>query len=412
MTNNKVKNKLYVPEPTARPGDEPDFSNLKIPKAGELPCPKIDVDQDEIAHFVDGMIRVLDEDGCAVGEWNPNLAVEELKRGLAYMVLVREFDARMLKAQRVGKTSFYMQSLGEEAVSVAHSLALEEDDMFFPTYRQQGLLISRDYSLEKMICQLLGNKKDPVKGRQLPIMYSSNEKGKGYFSISGNLATQYIQAVGWAMAEAYKGTDNVTSAFVGDGATAEGDVHAAMIFASVYKAPVILNIVNNQWAISSHQYFAGGKSTTFARRGRGYGITGLRVDGNDYLAVYSASKWAANRVRAGLGAVVIEHVTYRAGAHSTSDDPSKYRPDGEAKAWPLGDPIDRLKHHLIKLGAWSEEEHKKLQEEKKKFVTKTYKKAESYGFGENHGLNIADMFTDLYEEMPLRIIRQRQKLGV
>lgn len=406
------QNKLYVPEPKARPGEIPDFSNMVIPEAGALPRPAVDVHHDEIAHYADDMIRVLDDKGKAVGEWDPKISPALLIEGLSHMVLTREFDDRMQNTQRVGKISFYMRSRGEEAVSIAHSMALGEDDMSFPTYRQQGILIARGYDMEKMMCQLFGNQKDPVKGRQLPVMYSSKEKGKGYFTISGNLATQYIQAVGWAMAEAYKGTDNLATAFVGDGATAEGDVHSAMVFAAVYKAPVILNIVNNQWAISSFQGIAGGEAATFARRGCGYGLPSLRVDGNDFLAVYAVSKWAAERARAGLGATVVEHVTYRAGAHSTSDDPSKYRPDSEAEKWPLGDPIERLKQHLISLGKWSEKEHEDLVKDKKAYVSKTYKTAESYGFGKNHGLNVVDMFTDVYEEMPLHLLRQRQELGV
>lgn len=155
-------------------------------------------------------------------------------------------------------------------------------------------------------------------------MYSSKEAG--FFSISGNLATQFIQAVGWGMASAIKGDTRIASAWIGDGATAESDFHTALTFAHVYRAPVILNVVNNQWAISTFQAIAGGEGTTFANRGVGCGIASLRVDGNDFLAVYAASEWAAERARRNLGPSLIEWVTYRAGPHSTSDDPSKYRP--------------------------------------------------------------------------------------
>jgi 2-oxoisovalerate dehydrogenase E1 component alpha subunit len=202
----------------------------------------------------------------------------------------------MLVAQRQKKLSFYMQCLGEEAIAVAHAQALEDGDMCFPTYRQQGLLLSRDdISMVELICQLMSNERDPLKGRQLPVMYSY--KRAGFFSISGNLATQVIQAVGWAMASAIKGDTKIASAWIGDGATAEADFHTALTFAHVYRAPVIINVVNNQWAISTFQAIAGGEGTTFAQRGVGCGIASLRVDGNDFLAIYAASQWAAERAR-------------------------------------------------------------------------------------------------------------------
>ena len=219
-------------------------------------------------------------------------------------------------------------------------------DMCFPTYRQQGLLLSRDdVDVVELMCQLLSNQRDPIRGRQLPVMYSY--KRAGFFSISGNLATQFVQAVGWAMASAIKGDTQIASAWIGDGSTAEADFHNALTFAHVYRAPVILNVVNNQWAISTFQAIAGGEGTTFAARGVGAGIASLRVDGNDFLAVLAASRWAAERARRNLGPTLIEWVTYRAGAHSTSDDPSRYRPADDWQHFPLGDPVARLKQHLI-----------------------------------------------------------------
>ena len=194
----------------------------------------------------------------------------------------------MLMAQRQGKTSFYMQHMGEEAVSCAFRKALRPGDMNFPTYRQAGLLIAAGYPLVDMMCQIYSNELDPLKGRQMPVLYSSKEHG--FFSVSGNLATQYIQAVGWAMASAIKNDTKIAAAWIGDGSTAESDFHAALVFASTYKAPVILNIVNNQWAISTFQGIARGGSGTFAARGLGFGIPALRVDGNDYLAVHAVAQ--------------------------------------------------------------------------------------------------------------------------
>ncbi len=217
--------------------------------------------------------------------------------------------------------------------------------MNFPTYRQAGLLIAGGYPMVEMMNQIFSNEADPLKGRQLPIMYSAKEHG--FFSISGNLGTQYVQAVGWAMASAIRNDSRIAAGWIGDGSTAESDFHAALVFASTYRAPVVLNIVNNQWAISTFQGIARGGSGTFAARGLGFGIPALRVDGNDYLAVHAVAKWAVERARRNLGPTLIEYVTYRAGAHSTSDDPSAYRPKTESDAWPLGDPVIRLKNHLI-----------------------------------------------------------------
>jgi 2-oxoisovalerate dehydrogenase E1 component alpha subunit len=326
-------------------------------------------------------------------------------------MVTRTYDNRMYLAQRQGKTSFYMKCTGEEAVAIAQAAALEREDMCFPSYRQQGLLIARGYPLVDMMCQVYSNERDPLKGRQLPIMYSSREFG--FFSISGNLGTQFSQAVGWAMASAYKGDDRIAATWIGDGSTAEGDFHHALTFAAVYRAPVILNVVNNQWAISSFQGMAGGDDATFAARGVGYGMPGLRVDGNDFLAVYAVTKWAADRARSNLGPTLIEHYTYRAEGHSTSDDPNLYRPANEAKAWPLGDPIERLKKHLIALGKWSDEKHAALEKEIAEEVRTAQKEAESHGtLGGDKMPSVKTMFEDVYKDMPWHIRRQRQEMGV
>jgi 2-oxoisovalerate dehydrogenase E1 component alpha subunit len=327
------------------------------------------------------------------------------------MMTLRTFDARMLIAQRQGKTSFYMQHLGEEAISCAFRRALSPGDMNFPTYRQAGLLIAGGYSMVDMMCQVYSNSRDPLKGRQLPVMYSSKEHG--FFTISGNLATQYVQAVGWAMASAISRDTKIAAAWIGDGSTAESDFHAALVFASTYKAPVVLNIVNNQWAISTFQGIARGGAGTFAARGLGFGIPSLRVDGNDYLAVYAVAKWAIERARRNLGPTLVEYVTYRVGAHSTSDDPSAYRPKTESDAWPLGDPVIRLKNHLIVRGVWSEERHKQAEAEILDTVIAAQKEAESYGtLHAGAKPSARDMFEGVYDEMPPHLRRQRQQAGV
>ena len=408
--HNRPALSLHIPEPEHRPGESPDFSGLELPAAGETRRPAVDAPAHTLRDLAFGLARVLDKHGQAVGPWNPQLDPDTLKRGLEAMVLTRAFDDRMFRAQRQGKTSFYMKCTGEEAVGVAQTLALEPDDMVFPTYRQQAVLITRGYSLEEMMCQIYSNERDPLKGRQLPVMYSSREHA--FFSISGNLATQFSQAVGWAMASAYKGDGRLAAGWIGEGSTAEGDFHYALTMASVYRVPVLLNVVNNQWAISTFSGIANPEDATFASRAIGYSLPGLRVDGNDFLAVYAATRWAVERARAGLGATVIEFYTYRAEGHSTADDPSRYRPADEPASWPLGDPIRRLSEHLIAIGAWSEAEHAELLKRAVETVRTAGKAAEAHGvLGQNRRPDPASLFEDVFKEMPAHLIEQRKQAG-
>lgn len=400
---------LHVPEPKFRPGDAVDFASVEVPPAGAQRRPDTAAPADSFHELAYTLVRVLDDEGRAVGPWDPKLSPDRLRRMLRHMVLLRAFDERMFRAQRQGKTSFYMKALGEEAVAVAAAHALDYEDMCFPSYRQQGLLIARDWPLTDMMNQIYSNSADRLGGKQLPIMYSAKEAG--FFSISGNLTTQYPQAVGWAMASAAKGDTRIAAVWCGEGSTAEGDFHSACTFAAVYRAPVVMNVVNNQWAISSFSGFAGAEATTFAARAIGYGIAGLRVDGNDALAVYAATQWAAERARTNQGATLIEHFTYRTEGHSTSDDPTQYRSAGEPTAWPLGDPIRRLKDHLIALGEWDEERHAEQDRQLAEEVRAAQKAAEANGIL-GHGLHqpLDSLFDGVFEEMPWHLREQRQQM--
>ena len=399
---------LHVPEPKFRPGDPVDYSDLSIPPAGAQPRPDERCAAAETHPLCLDLIRVLGDDDRAVGPWDPKLDAATLRRMLRIMALTRAFDDRMYRAQRQGKTSFYMKSTGEEAIAVAAAFALADDDMVFPTYRQQGLLIARGYPLVEMINQIYSNRADRLKGRQMPVMYSARDYG--FFTISGNLATQYPQAVGWAMASAIKGDSRIAAGFIGEGSSGEGDFHAALTFAAVYNAPVVLNLINNQWAISSFSGFAGAERTTFAARAIGYGIAGLRVDGNDTLAVFAAMRWAADRARANMGPTLIEHFTYRAEGHSTSDDPASYRSAQESAEWPLGDPVARLKRHLVALGEWSEEQQAEMDREVAEQVRAASKEAEKSGTL-GHGLHhpFHTMFEDVFEELPWHLQEQAEQ---
>ena len=279
--------RLHIPPHGPAPGEPPDFSYVPQFPAGAVERPDIAVPAEQTHPLAYKLIRVLDRNAKAVGSWNPQLPPETLRRGLRAMMLTRAYDDRMFRQQRQGKITFYMKCTGEEAIGVGQAFALAPDDMAFTTYRQQGLLIARGWPLLDMMCQCYSNTRDRLKGRQLPVLYSSKEAS--FFSISGNLGTQFPQAVGWAMASAYKGDRRIAAGWIGEGSTAEPDFHHALTFASVYRVPVILNVVNNQWAISSHQEIAGGEAATFASRAIGFGLACLRVDGNDFLAVYGAT---------------------------------------------------------------------------------------------------------------------------
>ena len=395
--------------PPFRPGEKADFGEGFVEQPGDLNRPEVTCSAPDTATHAVGLIRVLDDEHVAHGEWDPNLDEETLLKGLEHMMRLRIFDDRMMKMQRTGLLSFYMRSFGEEAIAIAQTMALEEQDWLFPSYRQPGAQFVRGRDMVSMICHCIGNTEDNVRGRQMPVHYTWKE-GR-FISISSPVGTQFPQAVGVAMASAYRGLDEVCISWLGDGTSAQGDFHYAVNFASTFKPPVILNVVNNQWAISTHANLATG-GRTFAERGLAYDIPSFRVDGNDFLALYAVTKWARDRASAGLGPTFIEVYTYRAGAHSSSDDPIAYRPQDEFKHWPGGDPIERLKGHLIGRGIWDEDKHTELTERIDAEVMAAYKEACTFGDLANGPYPPAStIFTEVYEEVPWHVQEQREELG-
>jgi 2-oxoisovalerate dehydrogenase E1 component alpha subunit len=401
---------FFIPEPSARPGDTPDFSRLPISPVGSVARPQTNATPETLRDLPFKLIRTLNEDGIPEGEWQPEITIAVVRKIYEYMRLTRIFDTKMFRVQRQGKTSFFLASRGEEALGVVPSIALRTNDMCFPTYRQVGWLLARGYPLVKLINQIFNNSDDPLKGKQLPVLYSARDFG--FYSLSGNVGTRFGHAVGWSMAKAYRNSDDIAIGFIGDGTTAEGSFHEALTFASVYKAPVILGITNNQWAISTFTGLATNKDTTFASKALSYGIPGLRVDGNDALAVYSVLDWAADRARHGHGATLIEFFTYRSGAHSTSDDPERYRPKEEALLWPLGDPIERLRQHLLTSKAWSEEKDDQLHTMLDKQVTESLKEAERIGVLGESKPDVREMFEGVFKEQDWRAEEQLKELGL
>jgi len=282
------------------------------------------------------LLRVLRDDGTTDPATDPRLAAELLRRAYREMRRCRLLDARMLAMQRQGRIGFYGGARGQEAVAVAAGLAVDENDWVFPALREQAIMLVRGFPLRTFIAQIFGNSGDLLKGRQMPCHQSA--RSVCHVSWSSCVGSQAPHAVGAAWAMRARKTHAVAVGFVGDGATSQGDFHAAMNFAGVWRVPCVLVCQNNQFAISvpTERQTA---SRTIAVKARAYGLPGVRVDGNDFLAVYSVIRSAVDRARAGDGPTFIEAVTYRMGPHSTSDDPSRYRSPGEEAAWAARDPV-------------------------------------------------------------------------
>jgi 2-oxoisovalerate dehydrogenase E1 component alpha subunit len=398
---------LHVPNPPHRPGESATVRPF-TEQPGDLPRPDTLESHASLRPHAAGLIRVLNDESVALGEWNPQISSQQLRHGLEMMLRVRHFDARMMAMHRQGRISFHVTSRGEEATGVASAMAFAHRDMLFPSYRQPGLMLVRGMPMVAMMCQIIGNRFDHTQGRQMPVHYSW--RAGNVVSISSPVGTQWPQAVGAAMAFAYRGERHVVGAWAGDGTAAQGDFHHALNFASVYRPPCILHVVDNQWAISTHRSLATG-GQTFAQRSDAYSIPGLRVDGNDFLAVYAAEQWAIERARRGGGPTLVELVTYRCDAHSTSDDTSQYRATNEPTCWPGGDPIERLKRHLVGIGEWTDEAHAQLNSALEQEAMATFEHAESYGSLANPSeLPAITMFEDVYVKTPDHLQRQFEEL--
>ncbi len=344
------------------------------------------------------LVQLLEDDGNLREEFH--LPDDVLLKMYRTMVLNRVLDERLFKLQRQGRIGFYLTLTGEEAAVVGSVAALDDQDWLFPAYRETALALWRGVDLVKFISQIYGNAYDNVKGRQMPNHYSFRELKM--VSISSPVGTQIPQAMGFAWAARIVRDPVVVMVYFGDGATSEGDFHVGLNFAGVFKTPTIFFCRNNQWAISLHrdQQTA---SETIAQKAVAYGIHGVRVDGNDVLAVYKVTKEAVERARAGKGATLIEAVTYRLGAHSSSDDPRRYRDEQEVEYWQKHDPITRFKTYLVRQGLWDDEKDQALFDEAEKTVMEAVKKAESIG-----PPALETLFTDVYKDKPWHIEEQEQ----
>lgn len=317
------------------------------------------------------------------------------------MMRLRTVDERMMTLQRQGRIGFYGACTGQEASSLGAAFALEPSDWIFPSLREQGAMLLRGFPLVPFLAQVFGNSLDETKGRQMPSHPASRSVNQ--VSWGSCIGTQLPQAVGAALAAKVKGDDTVMMAFSGDGGTSTGDFHAALNFAGVYEAPVVFVVQNNHFAIS-----VGRRGQTaaesYAAKGAAYGIAGVKVDGNDARAVYAAAKEAVETARGGGGPTLIECETYRMGAHSTSDDPSRYRDPREVEAWAKRDPIEGFKKALIEEGTWSEAQDEALRKELLEEVNAAIATAEAAP-----DPAVESLFDDVYAELPWHLREQRDE---
>jgi 2-oxoisovalerate dehydrogenase E1 component alpha subunit len=332
----------------------------------------------------------------------PALKDEELRAIYETMVRVRMLNERGMNLQRQGRINFFIGSEGQEAVHVAAAAALQPTDWWFPHYRDPGVALYRGATVESMVHQLYGDAKDPIKGRQMPNHFAY--KDQNFFSISSPLTVRVPQAVGTAYGMKLKRTKEICVSSFGDGSTSEGDFHVGLNFAGVWKVPCVFLCNNNQYAISVPLRLQTA-SETIAQKAEAYGFEGVRVDGNDVLAVYAAMKTAADKARAGHGPTLIEAVTFRMGPHSSSDDPKRYVNPADLQAWAQKDPLLRYRNYLTRKGVWDQRREDDLLARTKDEIQKAIEAAEA-----TPAPDVIEMFRDVYAEMTPQLEQQYQEL--
>ncbi len=310
-------------------------------------------------------VAYLDPKGVLSRSCRTKIPDKVLLKGYRTMCLTRHNDERMITLQRQGTISFAMSSKGEECCAVASAAALKSVDWMYPQYREAGIAFWRGMSVEGYVNHMFCNRNDIIKGRQMPNHFGS--RALNIVTVSSPIGTKIPHAAGSAYAMKVKKEKSVVICYFGEGASSEGDFHVGLTFAAVRKAPVIFFCRNNGYAISTPTTSQFG-SEGVAPEGIGHGIKTFRVDGNDFFAVYETVQKAREECVKGKGPVLIEAMTYRLGAHSTSDDPSRYRDDKECRKWEKKCPILRLRTYLEKKQLWDEKKEEKLQKSIKKEV--------------------------------------------
>ncbi len=338
------------------------------------------------------LVRLIAPDGAVVGDPDVGLKDEDLRELLRLMILARRLDRECMALQRQGELTVYPPFEGQEAAQVGSASALGPDDFVFPSFRELAAALVRGVDpveyLQYHRGTWHGGPYDPIATRFGPICVP--------------VATQIVHAVGWAMGAKLDGRPVCALAYFGDGSTSEGDFHEGANLAAVFRAPVVLFCQNNGWAISVplEEQTAG----PIWKRAAGYGFPGVRVDGNDVLAVYRVTREAADRARTGGGPTLIEAMTYRMGPHTTADDATRYRSDEEVERWRRRDPIERYRRYLLASGLADEG-----------FVAACQAEAEERVAGIRAGIIAVgeppaeDLFTWAYSEPPASLARQRRE---
>jgi pyruvate dehydrogenase E1 component alpha subunit len=348
------------------------------------------------------LLQVIKPTGEYVEKMEPEISKDELRRLYRVMLLARSLDIRGLQLQRSGRIGFFIGGIGQEAAHIGSAYALKPEDWVFPAYREIGSMLLRGITLRQLLNQYFANAEDVQKGRQLTNLFGV--KHVNYVSGSAPIATQIPHAVGAALAAKLRGDPVVIMAYFGDGATSENDFHVGMNFAGVYKTPTVFLCQNNHWAISVpvERQTA---SETIAIKAQAYGFEGVRVDGNDILAVYRTTKEAVEKARKGGGPTLIEAVTYRMGPHSSSDDPKRYRDETEFEEWQKRDPLVRFRKYLEKKRMWTADDEKKAQEDVNRELDEAVAYAEKLPKPA-----LETLFTDVYEEMPWHLEEELRQL--
>lgn len=358
---------------------------------------------DIICAMAEQFIQILDSEGEVRDESDlPDLNPERLVQLYRLMLLNRRVDERMVTLQRQGRIGFYVGSIGEEAAIIGSAAALQDNDWILPCYRELGAAMLRGFTVYELCCQLFGTRDDATKGRQMPNHYALPELR--YASVSSPVGTQIPHATGVALAAKITGNRDAVLVYFGDGATSTGDFHAAANLAGAKKAPVVFLCRNNQWAISipvERQTAA----ESLAAKAQAYGFKGVRVDGNDLLAVYQETSLALEHARNGGGPTLIEAFTYRLAGHSTSDDPRAYRDEEQVQVWQDRDPLKRLRAYLTARGVWDEKQEQELEAETRDRIMTAVRKAEAVG-----PPALETLFTDVYDEVPWNLKEQQEEL--
>ena len=347
-------------------------------------------------------LSYLDEEGNLSPECRHTIPDAELVKGYTTMLVTRLVDERMITIQRQGIISFAMSAYGEEACAVASAAALEQLDWMYPQYREAGIMFWRGFTIQQYVHQMFGDIYDIGLGRQMPNHFGS--RGLNVVTVSSPIGTKIPHAAGAAYAMKIQGEKTVAICYFGEGATSQGDFHAGLNFAAVRKAPAIFFCRNNGYAISTpciRQFACEG----IAPKGEGYGILALRVDGNDFFAVHEAVSKARGHCLEGKGPVLIEAMTYRMGAHSTSDDPSLYRSEEEVKKWVKKDPVLRLGRYLRARGLWNDEKEKELIAKTMDEITAAINTAKS-----SPKPPLKSLFENVYFEMPQTLKEQYEEV--